>query len=70
MLRITVEIVPFGSEGSKRKLAEVEVVNDGTGDKHLGNYDVRWNGINVGRVEDHWRAEGYLPLVKRVMEEL
>lgn len=38
MLRITVELIPFGDESRKREIARGEIVNDGTGDRTRGNY--------------------------------
>lgn len=38
MIRVTVELVPFGVEKAKRTIATMEIVNDGTGDRELGNY--------------------------------
>lgn len=38
MLRITVEIVPFGIEARKRVIQKLEIWNDATGTKEVGNY--------------------------------
>ena len=38
MVRVTVEIVPFGRESAKRVLGTLNIVNDGTGSSILGNY--------------------------------
>jgi hypothetical protein len=58
MLRVTIELLPFGSENQKRTLGAIEIVNDGTGDVNTGHYDVtifKWGeGRRVwrrGRVE-------------------
>lgn len=44
-LRITIELVPHGDEGRKRKLAVLDIENDGTADAcgagPVGNYSVR-----------------------------
>ena len=39
MIRVTVEIVPFGVESRARKVGEMVIANDGTGDNKTGNYD-------------------------------
>lgn len=39
MLRITVELVRHGDESQKSTLATMEIANDGTGDRFVGNYD-------------------------------
>ncbi|MCI0354301.1 MAG: hypothetical protein L0099_04560 [Acidobacteria bacterium] len=54
MLRVTVELVPFGEEAQKRKIAEAVIYNDGTGTPLVGNYvagfcESGW----IGSVEIH-----------------
>jgi hypothetical protein len=39
-LRITIELIPRGDEARKRKLAQVEIENDGTAGDMRGNGDV------------------------------
>lgn len=66
MLRVRVEIVPWGMESMRLPLTTVEVTNDGTGPRdekgHMthGNYDVCWTGGNrrqhVGRIENFERS--------------
>lgn len=65
MIRVTVELVPHGDERAKNTLGVIEVVNDGTGDMHTGNYDVTGTfhkgdgGYQLtARVEGHRRAGG------------
>jgi hypothetical protein len=45
MIRVTAELIPGGNEKSERRriLGTIEISNDGTGDKEIGNY----NGILV-----------------------
>ena len=38
MIRVTIELVPFGVEERKEVLGIVEVANDGTGNRETGNY--------------------------------
>ena len=38
MLRITVELVPFGDENRKRKIGEMVIANDGSGDIETASY--------------------------------
>lgn len=38
MLRVTVELLPGGSEERKRTLAVLEIANEGTGTEEYGNY--------------------------------
>ena len=55
----------------------IEIINDGTGDERIGNYDfkVRIGGllaghvIAKGRVENHRRRLGWRSLVKKVVRQ-
>lgn len=38
MLRITIEMVPYGVEEAAHKIGLIEIGNDGTGNKQTGNY--------------------------------
>lgn len=40
MLRVTVEVVPFGIEAAAETLDTIYIANDGTGTPEIGNYDV------------------------------
>ena len=46
-LRITIELIPRGDESRKRKLAQIEIENDGTagGGGDVGNYRVFASGL-------------------------
>jgi len=39
MLKITVEIIPFGIKDMKKRLGEIYITNDGTGNEEIGNYN-------------------------------
>jgi len=38
MIRITIELLPFGLEKNKKTLASMKIWNDATGTKTMGNY--------------------------------
>lgn len=38
MLKIRIELWPFGNEAQKREIATMDLWNDGTGDRYVGNY--------------------------------
>lgn len=38
MIRVTVELIPKGDESRARRLGELRIANDGTGNQILGNY--------------------------------
>lgn len=44
MLRITVELVPYGREEHAQVIARGTIINDGTGSNKSGNYDCSFAG--------------------------
>jgi len=40
MLKVIIEMHPFGSDSDKQCLSEIFIVNDGTGNRDIGNYSV------------------------------
>lgn len=60
MIVIPIELWPFGYADHARSLGQLRISNDGTGDSHRGNYDVRvysagpvlGKPIREARVED------------------
>ena len=77
-LRVTVEIIPHGDESRKSKLAVVEIVNDGTGTKELGNYRMRaegevvggWDLFAVGELKGFRRERGYMACVSECLKNM
>lgn len=62
MLKVTVELVPFGVKGKTKKLVEAHIINDGTGTASMGNYkvklfDKRGRPWREGKVEKHRRKD-------------
>ena len=39
MIRVTVELVPYGVEDYKKVIARMKIVNNATGNKNFGNYN-------------------------------
>jgi hypothetical protein len=66
MLRVTIEIVPFGEEDSRRVIHTILIARR---DPYANpcDYDVR-SGDQVLRVDGHRYEDGALPLVKRALE--
>lgn len=53
MIRVTIELLPLGSELHKRHMGTAIISNDATGNKEIGNYKVtlsKW-----GRPKQVWR---------------
>lgn len=40
MIRVTIELIPFGDENCKKKLGMIEIANDASGNTYMGNYKV------------------------------
>jgi len=38
VIRVTLEIVPFGIESLKKTIGKAKIINDGTGTQAVGNY--------------------------------
>jgi hypothetical protein len=53
MIRVTVELVPFGFEENKRHLGTAEIWNDATGTLDVGNYKYRLS--KWGRPDVNWK---------------
>ena len=64
MLRVTVEILPFGDESKKKTLRSVSIINDGTHENHpdYGNYRVEHTDGNgesfTFEIHNHVRSDG------------
>lgn len=58
MLRVTIELVPWGLESQKRVLATAEIINDGSGTRTRGNYVFRLFD-RAGRLWKSGRVEGF-----------
>lgn len=43
MIRVSVDLLPFGQEEGRKRLATIDIANDGTGTKNRGNYKARLN---------------------------
>ena len=67
MLRVTLEMVPFGQEESKYTIGVVEIGNTGTGTSEFGNYVVAHDGEVVGKIRRYPREQGAWKLVNRCL---
>lgn len=72
MLRITIELVPYGKEEHRRKIGKIEIANDGTGDFKIGNYKyklVDGTAIIKGELKDHNRMQSAFGLLQNVLNK-
>ena len=67
MIRVTVELVPFGDEEKKKTIGIMNIANDGTGTKEFGNYDARLEDDRgtekTTKIQRHERAAGVWTLI-------
>jgi hypothetical protein len=75
MLRVTIEMWPYGSEGDKHVITERLLIwNDGTGNINKGNYECCFGldkydigNVPTKTVKGHVRLEGAWKLVYRCL---
>ncbi len=53
MIKITIELLPFGSEKHKKHLGTAIITNIGSGTKYSGNY--KYNLSKKGNPKNTWR---------------
>lgn len=69
MIRVTVELIPFGDEDHKKGLGIVEIINDGTGNHKLGNYTIYIDSNKRGdkfKIKKFVRKHGFWKLLTEV----
>ena len=71
MLRITIEVVPFGQEDQAKVLDQITVANDLSHPERplWGNYKVQSRNLPDGHVFNHRRDWGFWPLIHKVVCE-
>jgi len=62
MIKVTIEVYPFGIEKLKRHVGTMIISNDGTGTKEMGNYNVK---LSKFKEPDKWWKEGRVDGFKR-----
>lgn len=75
MLRVTVELVPFGDESRKKVIGEMVIANDGLAQEpDVGNYDAvieadTWSGQGrqYRRITDHPRESSVWYLILQLL---
>ncbi len=75
MLRISIDIIPWGNEEHRETLAVMDIINDGTGTPKVGNYVIKYfddaflEGVET-EIKRHKRLKGFLPLVAAAFEKV
>lgn len=74
MIRVTVELVPFGDEARKKTIGIMNIANDGTGDIEIGHYEARLEDDRgtekTVSVLNHIRQDGVWRLIRRALIEM
>lgn len=77
MIRITVELIPFGRKDLKRSIGEIIIINsiDHPKRPEYGNYEVTIKDIGKDIIKeltitDHKREEGVWVLLKKILENI
>lgn len=70
MLKVNIDLWPFGNGTYKKTLYSFDIANDGTGTNAHGNYMVRYEGDKEWStvVQDHSRDEPVLLLLYKVLQ--
>lgn len=73
MLRIKIELVPYGNEEWAREIGNIEIINDGTGDHQNGNYIYElWDNENSsirGELKGHNRLQSVFKIIQAVLNK-
>lgn len=78
MLRITIELVPYGNEDLAREIGQVKIINDGSGDHKYGNYTYELsddtntitNPTSIkGTLKEHYRLQSVFRLLQAVLNK-
>ena len=73
MLRITIELVPFGKEQYKRTIGDMIIYNDGTGDTSTGNYKYKLSDDSAtsikGKLKGHNRMQSVFKIIQAVLNK-
>ena len=76
MLRVTIDLIPYGFEDQKKSLSVIKIINDGSGDRDTGNYRV---SVTIGGWDDYVggvplknfdRSRGHLACVSECLHAL
>jgi len=74
MLRITVEIVPYGDETMAREIGKGYIVNDGTGHYNKGNYNCTFYETDINnkqsiKLKNFDRSKGFWSLIGEALKK-
>jgi len=70
MLKITVELIPYGIEECKETLSVVEIANVKMLKNNKADYNILYNKIAKYSIKKFDRDEGHLELVRQALEKI
>lgn len=73
MIRLLIEVVPFGLEHRKKDLVEITISNNGLSLNRPtnGNYDIRYKDkIYENAIQEYKRSNGVIPLASLTLKHL
>jgi len=75
MIDVKINMIPYGIKIAEHEICSIKIVNDGTGNKEIGNYivNIKESGGFSNRnynlyIEDHYRADGIMELLRKIIE--
>lgn len=74
MVRVTIEVWPFGKKEDSKVTHIIDVINDGTGTVKIGNYLYNITGedgelIKRGTITRFRRKQGVLSLLSKILKK-
>jgi hypothetical protein len=75
MLRVTIELIPFGDQKKSRVIGQMQIVNTGTSKwPSIGHYD-GWmceedNGYTEFHIKNHKRRDGFWVLLSKILNHV
>jgi len=76
MIKVVIEIIPFGNRAETREIGGLVIWNDATGDINKGNYqfmlgtDPTAVDRKVTKVKGHYRSEGVMKLLYLCLKKI
>lgn len=76
MIKVTIEIYPYGKEEEKRQIGGLCIWNDGSGDHNIGNYEFMLGtdptdlSMKISKVKGHRRVQGHLKLIYLCLKKI
>lgn len=70
MIKIKIEMHPYGIEELKKEIGKIDIWNDRSGNLEFGNYKVKFGDSKKNiEISNHERKKSVYSLLKKVMEQ-